>query len=236
MLTQSEFSRNKAVFFAPHADDEVLGAGGLIARLSRDGWEVHVVFGVISGFGSMSTADHSTTPDREEEAHAALSVLGCTSSEVLYRGEEFHLRLDCLGQGELISSIESTLMSRRPSLVVVPSVRDHHQDHRAIAEACVTALRPAPDGKRPFVPVVLAYGQSGAAGWGGEPYRFEPNFFVDITEQLDRKLEAMRCYTSQICDPPHGRSLEGIRSRANFYGALAGCQYAEAFESLRYVF
>ena len=220
---------------APHADDEVLGAGGFMARLLASGWSVHVIYGVISGFESLSAGNESNSFEREAEAEAALKALGRASWETLYRGENLHLKLDSLPQKDLISPIEAALNTHRPSLVLAPSVRDHHQDHRAIAQACVTALRPAPSGTRHYVPVILAYGQSGPAGWGGEPYRFEPNFFVDIEQHMDQKLEAMRCYKSQICDPPHGRSLEGIRTRASFYGALAGCRYAEAFESLRYV-
>jgi len=230
-----ELERKEALVVAPHADDEVLAAGGLIARLCREGWNVHVLYGVVSGFASMSGAGESSGGDRENERLSALATLGCESWDVLFRGEELHLSLDTLPQSDLIRGIELRLEQQRPSLAVVPSLADHHQDHRAMARACVTALRPAPDGQRPYVPLVLSYGQSGAAGWGGEDYRFDPTTFVDISGVIEQKLEAMRCYGSQLCDPPHGRSLEGIRARAAVFGALAGCEYAEGFECLRHV-
>lgn len=234
-LALFDLDRKEALVVAPHADDEVLAAGGLIARLCGEGWNVRVLYGVVSGFTSLSGAGSSITVDREAECLSALTVLGCTHWDALYRGEEAHLRLDTVPQAELIQGIESHLELQRPSLAVIPSEADHHQDHRAMARACVTALRPAPEGQRPRVPLVLAYGQSGAAGWGGEAYRFDPVAFVDISAVIEKKLEAMACYASQLRDAPHGRSLEGIRARAAVFGALGGCAYAEGFECLRYV-
>jgi N-acetylglucosamine malate deacetylase 1 len=233
-----ELSPRRAVVVAPHADDEVLGAGGLIARLCNDGWDVRVLYGVVSGFESNSGAD-STTSARQQELDAALSVLAGASRkigyEVLFVGEKEHLRLDTVAQSDLISFVEAALETHRPSLVVIPSLGDHHQDHRAIAQACLAALRPAPEGRLPLVQLVLGYGRSGAAGWGGEAYRFHPNTFVDISEVIDQKIGSMSRYASQLKEPPHPRSLEGMRSRAATYGGLAGCAYAEGFECLRHV-
>ncbi len=230
-----EMNNKSAVIVAPHADDEILAAGGLIARLCEEGWDVNVLYGVVSGFDSMNDRASSNTDAREEELANALAVLSCTSWKVLFRGQEQHLRLDTVAQSELIGFVEAELVAHRPSLAVIPSFGDHHQDHRAMSRACVTALRPAPDWKRPLVPLVLSDGQSGAAGWGGEAYQFHPTTFVDIGSVLDKKIEAMHCYSSQILDPPHGRSQEGIRARASVFGALGGCEYAEGFECLRYV-
>ena len=230
-----ETQNKSAVIVAPHADDEVLAAGGMIARLCEENWDVHVLYGVVSGFHSMNDEASSDADTREEELTHALAVLGCASWKVLFRGQEEHLRLDTVAQSELINFVEAELMIHRPSLAVIPSFGDHHQDHRAMSRACVTSLRPAPDGKRPLVPLVLSYGQSGAAGWGGRAYQFCPTTFVDIGSVLEKKLDAMRCYSSQLVDTPHGRSLEGIRARASVFGALGGCEYAEGFECLRYV-
>jgi len=204
-----------------------------MARLVDEGWHVHVLIVVLSGYASTRRGDASTTSVREQELADALAVLGVTSRGVLYRGEDEHLRLDTVPQKDLIGAIEGVLAEERPSVVVMPCMGDHHQDHRAVSSACLTALRPAPEGRLPFVPLVLAYGQTGSQ-WGGAAYPFTPTAFVDITGVLDRKLEAMSRYTTQLCPPPHPRSLDGIRAWAASFGALAGCAYAEGFECLRY--
>jgi len=223
----------RALVIAPHADDEVLGAGGLIGRASAGGWEIHVLYATISGYLSIVRGDVSQTDTRTAEVEAALKVLGVASYEALFLGETHHLRLDAVPQSDLIQFIEKWVAKLSPSLVVMPCRGHYHQDHRAVADACVAALRPAPDGRLPFVPMVLAYGHA-AAGWGGSYYDFNPSVFVDITEVLEIKIQALRCYQSQICDSPHPRSLESVRNLSAAWGNFAGVTYAEPFECLRF--
>jgi len=227
-----ELTPRKALVVAPHADDEVLGAGGLIARLSASGWQIHVLYATISGYPSMVLGDVSRTEARIAEVEAATKVLGVAGYEALFRGEGNHLRLDAVPQAELIQFIEAGLMRVRPFLAVIPCFGHYHQDHRAVAQACVAALRPAPAARLPFVPVVLAYGH-GAAGWGGAPFEFRPTVFVDISQVIEIKMKAMACYASQLCDAPHLRSPDKIRRFSESWGNSAGVAHAEPFECTR---
>lgn len=227
-----EMSRKCMLVYAPHADDEVLGAGGLLALAAHNGWETHVHFATVSGYFSESRAETSDNSTRMNEAILALQVLNCTGHEVLFEGEEKHLRLDSVPQAELIAFVDTGLKKIRPSVVISPCRGHYHQDHRALADAVVAAMRPAPNGGRPLVPAVFAYGHA-HGGWGGEHYLFRPSVFVDITPVIDIKLEALACYASQVCDEPHARSLAMVRDQAGAWGAYAGVRYAEAFECLR---
>lgn len=230
-----QHSQNKRmIVLAPHADDEVLGAGGLMAKAAQRGWEVHVRFATIAGYASAPRGDVSDTSSREQEVCAAVRVLGCAGYEALYLGEQWHLRLDAVPQQEIISFIERGLRKLRPALVVIPCLGHYHQDHRSMCRAAVAALRPAPDGIRPLVPMVLAYGHA-HGGWGGGEYGFRPTVFVDITEFMAKKLEAIECYRSQLCPEPHPRSVAMLRSQCAGWGAYAGVLYAEAFECVRFL-
>jgi LmbE family N-acetylglucosaminyl deacetylase len=222
----------RMIVLAPHADDEVLGAGGLMAKASRQGWEVHVQFATISGYSSMARGDESNTTSREDEVRAAAHVLGCAGYETFCLGEQWHLRMDSLPQQDIISFIERGLRLLRPAMVLIPCLGHYHQDHRAMCRAAIAALRPAPGGNRPLVPVVLAYGHA-HAGWGGEEYNFRPSVFADITDTIEAKLAAMECYRSQVCPEPHPRSPSMLRSHSAHWGAYAGVAYAEAFECIR---
>ena len=219
----------RALVFAPHADDEVLGAGGLMALAARSGWQVYVRFATISGYPSAARSDASTTGARVAEAEAALAALGAAGYEALFLGEAHHLRLDSVPRVELVSFVEAALEEVRPSLVVMPCRGHFHQDHRALAEAAIAALRPAPEGRLPRVAAVLAYGHA-ASGWGGAGYEFRPTLFVDVGEVIDVKLAALDCYASQLCPAPHPRSRDGVRVSCAAWGAHAGCAYAEPFE------
>ncbi|HZD32085.1 MAG TPA: PIG-L deacetylase family protein [Candidatus Angelobacter sp.] len=227
-----EITDKRMLVYAPHADDEVLGAGGLLAVAARAGWETHVHFATVSGYFSESKAEVSQSSTRMQEATSALQTLNCAGHEVLFEGEEKHLRLDTVPQAELIDFIDRGLKRIRPSIVVFPCRGHYHQDHIALANAVVSAMRPAPQGSRPLVPAVFAYGHA-HGGWGGEHYLFRPSVFVDITSVIDIKLNALACYASQVCDEPHPRSLSMVRDQAGAWGAYAGVRYAEAFECHR---
>ena len=222
------------VVVAPHPDDEVLGAGGLILRAADAGWNVHVLYMTVAGFSSIASGKQSTTDDRDREISRASTVLGLTRSDVLFRGQKFLRRLDTVPQTELIAFIETGIARTKPSVFVMPAQGHHHQDHRATAAACLAALRPAPAGSRPFVPIILAYSHS-ESGFGSATHLTHTNAFVDITGVMDRKLEALACYESQLCKPPHPRSLEGVRSLSAASGAYGGTEYAEEYECIRFV-
>lgn len=227
----------KVIVIAPHADDEVLGAGGLIAKLARKHVHVRILFTTIAGYRSQARNEQSQDAGRLAEVKKALKVLG-VDDFALFRskdpGSDIHLRLDTVPQAELIQFIEDQIVDLRPQLVIMPCRGHYHQDHRAVADACIAALRPAPDGVKPFVRIVLAYGHA-AAGWGGHHYGFSSAFYADISDLIDKKIEALSQYHSQVCAPPHPRSLDAVRCQAATAGGYAGCAYAEAFECVRYV-
>jgi N-acetylglucosamine malate deacetylase 1 len=231
MMSLFGMKLRRALVIAPHADDEILGAGGLIARCAAEGWEVHLLFATISGYTSMARQDVSSTDARVSEVESAMKTLAVSGYDVLFR-ETNHCRLDVVPQAALISFVEQNL-HREVSLVVVPSRAHCHQDHRAMADACTAALRPAPRGHLPFVPVVLGYG-SPVGDWGFRSGEFRATVFVDISQYIETKLKALDCYTSQVCEHPHPRSLQSQRSWSAYWGGFAGVSYAEPFECLRF--
>jgi len=233
----SGFKHKVAVVLAPHADDEILGAGGFIAKASAEGWNVDILFATVAGYSSVQRGDMSSGEKRFAEVKNAMNVIGARSFEIFKPKDgsvDCHLRLDTVPQIELVSFIEHYLSTMRPSIVIMPCRGHYHQDHRSLADAAITALRPAPDASLPFVPVVLAYGHA-AGGWGGVAYDFKPNFFVDITDVIDIKIQALACYESQLCESPHPRSLAAIRQNAANWSAFTGSYYAEPYECLRCV-
>ena len=225
-------SNKKMIVLAPHADDEVLGAGGLIARAIMEDWEVIVGFAVISGFESKFDSSNSQTSHRETEAVNALEILGVTQYQTLFKGETHHLRLDTIPKQDIIQFIEKMIKDHNPGVVVMPCRGHHHQDHQVFSDAAISALRPMPAGATPFVPAVLAYTHS-CAGWGGENFAVRPSAFVDITNVMDKKLEALKAYKSQVFESPHPRSCEGVKNFHAAIGAYSGVEYAEAFECIR---
>ncbi|MEE9412777.1 MAG: PIG-L deacetylase family protein [Methylococcales bacterium] len=224
----------RLLVIAPHADDEVLEAGGLIAKASTHGTEVKVLYLTISGYASRANEGHPSTELRTSEVKAAVKSLGISSYAVLFEGEEQHLRLDQVPQAELISFIDREVSSFRPSMAIIPGVDHYHQDHRATARASIAALRSGGGSERPMTPRVLGYGHA-LSGWGKHGRGFQPDVFCDISQQIEKKIAAFECYASQVCQPPHVRSLENLHNVSAVTGAQIGVPFAEAFECIRWV-
>jgi len=133
---------------------------------------------------------------------------------------------------ELNGRVSRFVQRVKPNWVLLP-FPDRHIDHRIIFDASVVACRPV--GIEP-PQVVLAYETLSETHWnvpGVEP-AFVPEFFVDISLQMDKKTAALAKYESQISEAP-SRSIDAVNALARFRGSQNGCFYAEAFKVVRIV-
>ena len=99
----------------------------------------------------------------------------------------------------------------------------------------MVANRPVGIGRK--IEIVASYETLSETHWNAphiEP-NFTPNWVVDISNNIENKLEAMRCYKSQAQDFPGPRSIESINSLAKFRGTQAGFGYGEGFHIIRMV-
>ncbi len=133
----------------------------------------------------------------------------------------------------LNAALRDVMDQVEPESILIPFAGDLHVDHRRVAESALVAARPDPDGWSPRG--IWAYETVSETNWFAAPVTpgFLPNTFVDITDHLERKLEAMRCYRSQLKPFPHERSLETLRALAMRRGANVGVRAAEAFVLIR---
>ncbi|MER6171377.1 PIG-L family deacetylase [Streptosporangium sp. NPDC001681] len=225
----------RALILAPHPDDEVIGCGGLISRISEAGGEAHVLYVTIGANVQQAAAGFSTEAENREEIEKVAAHLGITSWHVALP-EAAQLTLDQVQRLELSRVIEDTtpisLTRLCPTLIAFPHPTSYNQDHQAVAEAAITALRPSDRRKRPHPSLVLAYEQA-ADQWRMTPTA-PPNFYVTLQPRhVDAKVTAMDLYSSQRREHPHTRSDETLRSLATLRGMQCGAEAAEAYECMR---
>ena len=222
-------SGEKILVIAPHPDDEVLGAGGTIARFSAEGREVNVAV-ITEGKPPRFTRD--AVERVRDEARSAHRLLGVRETVWLNYpaaalGEVTH--------SELNSGLSGLVQKFQPDVLLIPFVGDMHLDHQLTFMSALVAARP----HNGFSPrLILAYETLSETNWNA-PYLtpgFIPNVFIDISAQLDVKLEAMSAFKSQLRDPPHERSLEALKALATLRGATVLKRAAEAFVLIRAVF
>ncbi|MFI7087636.1 PIG-L deacetylase family protein [Streptomyces anulatus] len=204
---------------SPHHDDDALGAGGTIARLTADGISVHVLAIYCH------THPGSDPGVRTAEFDEACNVLGVTSHHTAWTdtaavaGPGTHLR-------ELVHLIEAgphvSLRALRPSALLLPAAGSFHQDHQAVHTAGIAAARPSPHAPR----IVLGYVGPEDAAWGQHIDARRP-LAVDTSGVWETKAKALTCYGSQLREAPHPRSLATIRALDTAAGSFVGTRMAE---------
>ena len=223
--------KNKVLVVAAHSDDEVLGCGGVISKLTKLGHEVTVVFmtdGVGARSGNGVSGDNcKNAKKRARDSKDAAEVLGIS------RIEQFDFpdnALDSIPILEITKVIEGIIETERPKTVFTHFLDDLNVDHSVVARATLTATRPIVG---TCVKRVFGFEVNSSTEWYFGNSQFSPNYFVDITSSFESKLEAIRKYRSELKNSPHPRSIEGIKALASLRGNAAGYKYAEAFFAYR---
>lgn len=218
----------RALVIAPHPDDEVLGCGGVMARLADAGAEVHVA---IVTKGMSPPFDPEVIERGRAEALEAHALLGVARTHFL---DLPAAALDALPHAEINRTLGALVLRLAPDTLFLPFNGDIHLDHQLVFASALVAARP----NRPDYPARLyAYETLSETNWHA-PYvtpSFVPNVFVDVADHLERKLEAMAAFRSQIKPFPNERSAEALRALAMLRGAAVHRRAAEAFVLLREV-
>jgi methionyl-tRNA formyltransferase/LmbE family N-acetylglucosaminyl deacetylase len=214
----------KVLAIAAHPDDEVLGVGGTLIRHFKAGDEVQVLIVCSAQSIRYREGEH----DQPGDSHRAAHYLGARTRGLGFPDQ----RLDAGSNLELIQALEAQVREFRPDIVYTHHWGDVNADHVRIAEAVDVATRPF---AAPWIERLYAFDTPSSSEWTASQRDrpFAPNVFSDITQELDRKLDAMRCYQSELRPYPHPRSLRSLRERAGLWGSVANMTAAEPLMLLR---
>lgn len=216
----------RVLVIAAHPDDEVLGMGGTIASYTSRGDTVRVLV-VTDGSSSQYPGDEEIRAQKQQEALRAAAELGVEDYVHLDLPD---MRLDTLAHVEVNKVVEEHVVELAPQIVFAAHP-DVNRDHRVLFDSVAVATRPTPS--QP-VRRVLTYAPTSSTEWTPAPVNwFVPNWFVDVTETLERKIAAFAHYETERREYPHPRSERAIRAAASYHGSCCGCGYAEPFVLVR---
>ena len=197
------------LILAPHPDDEVFGCAGTLARHVRAGCQVEVIVLTDGAFGAVASQKNKIIATRQAESCAAADVLGYpppTFWGLPDRGIEY---------GEaLIFRVMGAIRAVNADLVYAPALTEIHPDHRALAMVAVEAIRRLGAGVR------LAMYEIGVP--------LSPNVLLDISDLAELKLQAMRCFASQLALQPYDDHIAAL-NRFRTYTLPVPTKMAEAF-------
>jgi len=224
--------KKKVLIVAAHPDDEVLGCGGTIARLVREG---HEAYTLILGEG-VTSRDRSRDREKREGEISRLKKQIRKANELLGVKEVFAFdfpdnRFDSVDFLDIVKAIEEVKNKLKPEIVFTHSKSDLNIDHQITHKAVITATRPM---QNESVKEIYAFEVLSSTEWN-YPLSFSPNVYFDIGDTLELKLKAITEYKSELREYPHPRSLKGIEIKARQRGMEVGFSYAEAFECVRYM-
>jgi LmbE family N-acetylglucosaminyl deacetylase len=232
-------AKQKCLVLAPHADDEIFGCGGTIAKLKDLGGEVYVI--VVSVGEVLHYGPHKLEKvkgkTRFEEFKGAMEYLKVDDYEVIWNDTKTHLRLDSIPRRDLVSYFERdcklAIDKIKPTMMILPA-SSYNQDHEAVFRAGFTACRPHLPEIKPFQKIVLSC-DNPAISWSLEREKFHPTFYVDISKYLHKKLKALSFHKSQLKPSIHHASIDNVSNLAKVRGREISVEAAEAFMCHRFV-
>ena len=213
----------RVLVIAAHPDDEVLGCGGTICLHRKAGHHVCVLIAAgrsarESGYG----AAQSTLTRK------ALAALGVDHFKILGLKDQ---QLDTLPIKRITTRLERLVKDEQPNIVYCQYGGDVNEDHHILFKAAMVATRPTVES----IKAVYAFDTASSTEWA-YPRSFVADTWVDVSDVLGRKLNALACYGPELRDYPHPRSLAGISNRAKAFGNQCCLDAAEVFMTVRRIY
>ena len=205
-----------ALILVAHADDETLGVGGTILKLLEKVWSVNIV-----ALSDGKIAVRGKIQDNRKSFENACKFLGVKKFSLLnFKDQKF----DIVPIADIANKVSK--LNLKPDLIITHNETDLNKDHRITCEVAKIIGRPK---SKPIS--ILGCEIPGTSFWNGKI--FPANYFVDISNHLEKKIDAFSKYHNEIQEYPHPWSKKGLKLLAKYHGMQSGFQYAEAFHIIR---
>lgn len=213
----------RVLSIAVHPDDETLGCGGTLLKHKESGDEVYWLI--------CTTLDKDSSYYEKREIEIE-KVRNAYDFDGVYNLRLKTMQVDEYSMSELVGGISKIVNEIEPSVIYLPFKGDVHSDHRKIFEAsyaCTKSFR------YPFIKKIYMVETLSETEFAPSTKEdsFIPNVFVDISAHMERKIEIMKVFESELFEHPFPRSEKSLRALATVRGSACGCEYAESFMLLK---
>lgn len=218
---------NNILVIAPHPDDETFGCGGTILKYIKQGCKVYWV--IVTSMTEALGFSKEKINTRELEIEMAANKYNF--SKVFKLGFPT-TELDKIPFKDLVCEISKCIIETKCEIMYIPNYGDIHSDHKIVSEAAMSCSKWF---RYNTVKKIYAYETLSETEFGINNCiaGFKPNVFVNIEESLEKKLELMQIFKSEIGKAPFPRSMDVVKGLSQFRGAASGYKNAEAFMLLR---
>jgi N-acetylglucosamine malate deacetylase 1 len=211
----------KILIIAAHPDDEILGCGGTILKLKKNNL-IKVIF--------MTNGTDARGKNKEASQKRIGGCLNLFKKLKLNKPTIFNFpdnMLDTVPLLKIIKKIEENISKFKPEIIFTHFDGCLNIDHQITFKATITACRPI---KSSTVKKILSFEVPSSTEWSlSKDKKFQPNYYIDISNYIKEKISLMKYYKDEIKPYPHSRSLKSIRSLSEYRGTHVGVKNAEAF-------
>jgi len=218
---------NKILVIAVHPDDETLGCGGTLLKHKANGDEIHWL--IATDIKESEDYDISAIKQRNKEIKKVEDLYGFNSVNKL---DLSTTKVDTYSMSVLVSKISSVIDRIKPDTIYLPFKGDVHSDHKYIFDAAYSCTKIF---RYPFIKKIYMMETLSETEFSlsTKEDSFVPNVFIDISKYMNKKIEIMNIYESEIGKHPFPRCEKNMRALATYRGATSGCDYAESFVLLK---
>jgi LmbE family N-acetylglucosaminyl deacetylase len=208
----------KILIIVAHPDDEVLGMGGTIKKLSKNN---EITLCVVSEGASAQYSDKRMIKIRKEACLKSGKILGIKK---FYFLDFPDMQLDIIPHLEINKKLEKIIQKIKPEVVFTTPDNDYNKDHQKVYESTLVVTRPLSSNVKEVCCFELP---------GFTKKAFKPSMYVDVSKEYHSKIKAFKQYKSEVEKFPHPRSLESIENLMIQRGIESGLKKAEAFFIIR---
>ncbi len=211
---------------SPHPDDETLGAGGSILKLRKE----HRIFW-------LNVTDMLLELGYTEEQRV-VRAMQIKQINDFYEFDDMKnlmlptTKLGKVSDDEAIGQIGAYIDQIDANWVILPDYNDAHSDHKHVFDWCFACTKTF---RHPNIKAILTMEILSETNFGHPMSPFSPNFYIDISDTLEQKLQAAMIYNTEMGEHPFPRNLDDIKALAMLRGSEAGVKFAEAFKVIKMI-
>ena len=220
---------SKVIIISAHPDDETLGAGGTLLKHFNDGDDINWL--IVTDVFEEQGFSKDRVVSRQIEIEKVSKMYGFSN---VYKLGHPTMKLNDTILHELINQISRVFQELNPEIIYVMNRSDAHSDHRIVFESVMSCTKSF---RYPYIKKVLMYECLSETEFAPilPENVFQPNYFVDISNFLHKKIEIMKIFHSELGVHPFPRSIKNIEALATFRGASVGVEFAESFQLIKFI-
>jgi LmbE family N-acetylglucosaminyl deacetylase len=219
----------KVIVISAHPDDETLGAGGTLLKHVNEGDQINWL--IVTDVFEEEGFSKERVLTRKEEIEIVSKMYGYKN---VYKLGYPTMKLNDTVLFDLVNKISKIFQELKPEIIYVMNRSDAHSDHRIVFDSVMSCTKSF---RYPYIKKILMYECLSETEFAPIiPERvFQPNYFVDITNFIEKKVEIMKMFVSELGEHPFPRSIKNIESLASYRGATIGVSHAEAFQMIKFI-